>query len=129
MQKSWRCQYYFQKYIPLQLINLIAEFLLMQIHLISTATRLGEFSPIGWLFTLGSIFKLHNQATFLGYFSPRLWLRIIYDKRRGGLHFGRFFHKLVEAMAKALQRRTEIYGNDKRSNGRRIAYVQFQKLD
>jgi hypothetical protein len=30
-------------------------------------TRLGEFLPIGWLFTLGSIFQ-NNQS------SPHFWL-------------------------------------------------------
>jgi hypothetical protein len=37
-------------------------------------TRLGEFSPIGWLFTLGSFLKMTQVADILGNFSPRLRL-------------------------------------------------------
>jgi hypothetical protein len=35
-------------------------------------TRLSEFSPTGWLFTLGSFLKITNVAEMLGYFFPQL---------------------------------------------------------
>jgi hypothetical protein len=65
-------------------------------------TRLGEFSLIGWQFTLGS-FLLQKWPIFLGYFFPLLRLWINSDEKTSGLHFGQFFtsssghpgHKLV----------------------------------
>jgi hypothetical protein len=54
-------------------------------------TRLGEFSPIRWLFTLGS-FLLNYRST------PHIWaafsrssLCINFNKKWFGLHFGWFF--------------------------------------
>jgi hypothetical protein len=48
-------------------------------------TRLGEFSPIGGLFTLGSLCENgKNQDYYVG---------INFDKKRIGPHFGRFFYQ------------------------------------
>jgi hypothetical protein len=55
-------------------------------------TRLHEFSPIGWLFSLGSFFLITEVC------SPNLWATfslgksyaVILTKRWVGLHFGRF---------------------------------------
>jgi hypothetical protein len=58
----------------------------------STVTRLGEFSAIGRLFTLGKCYR--SSPTFWILF-PRLQLCIINFKKWVGLHFGRLFHKLL----------------------------------
>jgi hypothetical protein len=56
--------------------------------------RLGEFSPIGWLFIWGRFFwKWH--LTFLVYFCPRVRLCICFDKNELGHTLGDFFHKLI----------------------------------
>jgi hypothetical protein len=60
-------------------------------------TRLGQFLPIGWLFTLGSVLKLTKVAKFLGLLFPRYQLCINFDKKWVGLHFGRLFHKLIRS--------------------------------
>jgi hypothetical protein len=58
-------------------------------------TRLGEFSVIGWYFSLGSFLPkyIHNQPTFLGYFFPRLRFYIHFGTKCVGLHFGQFLTK------------------------------------
>jgi hypothetical protein len=53
-------------------------------------TRLGEFSPLRWLLTLGSFLKITKVSQHFGFFFPRLGLFINF-----GLHFGRFFQKLI----------------------------------
>jgi hypothetical protein len=64
----------------------------------SRVTRRGEFSPIGWLFSLGSFWKLRLQPKFLGYFFPQLRWCINFVKKWVGLHFGQFFsHKLIRS--------------------------------
>jgi hypothetical protein len=56
-------------------------------------TRLGEFSPIGRLFSLASLLKITEVAQLL---FPHNQLRINFDKKLVGQHFGRLsFHKLI----------------------------------
>jgi hypothetical protein len=50
-------------------------------------TRLGEFSPIGGLFTLGSLCENGKNQDY--------YVCINFDKKRIGPHFGRFFIKLI----------------------------------
>jgi hypothetical protein len=59
-------------------------------------TRLGEFSPDGWLFNLLSFFENYwSSPHFLAIF-PQLRLCINFGKKGlGYLHFGRFFNKLI----------------------------------
>jgi hypothetical protein len=54
-------------------------------------TRLGECSHFGWLFTLGSFWKLQKWDTFWGYILPRLRLCINYGEKMGWSTFWRLF--------------------------------------
>jgi hypothetical protein len=61
-------------------------------------TRLGEFSPNGRLFTLGSFFNNYiNSPQFWATFSNvyQDYICINFDKNWVGLHFGSFFQKLI----------------------------------
>jgi hypothetical protein len=58
-------------------------------------TRLGEFSPIGRLFTLGSVLKSTEEAQFIWRLFLHQKIRICFDKKWDGLNFGRFFHKHI----------------------------------
>jgi hypothetical protein len=55
-------------------------------------TVLGEFSPVGDCFTLDIFWKLPKKPTFLATFST-----VVHNltKKVVGLHFGRFFNKLI----------------------------------
>jgi hypothetical protein len=55
--------------------------------------RLGEFSPTGQLFTLGGFFENYKKSKNFGLLLPRLCINL--DKNWVGLHFGRFFDKLI----------------------------------
>jgi hypothetical protein len=67
-------------------------------------TRLGEFSPIWRLFTLGSFFlKITEVAQILCFVLERYKLCINSDKEGFGLHFRRFSH-LFTLSAIQLQR-------------------------
>jgi hypothetical protein len=60
----------------------------------SRVTRLGDFLPIGYVFTLG--YFIYLSCRILGYFLTRLrFVCTNFDKKWVGLHFGRFFHKLI----------------------------------
>jgi hypothetical protein len=69
----------------------------MTAHVMIRVTRLGEFSPIGWLFIVDSCFIS----------SPIFWLLLqtvksmyVYDnfsKKRIGLCFGHFFHERIRS--------------------------------
>jgi hypothetical protein len=48
---------------------------------------------MGRLFSLGSFLKITEGVVFLLYLLARKKLCIIFDKKRLGLHFGRFFTK------------------------------------
>jgi hypothetical protein len=61
----------------------------------SRVTRLGEFSHIERLFPLGSFLKNTELAKIFGYFFPQISLCINFGKKWHGLHFGRFFLKLI----------------------------------
>jgi hypothetical protein len=54
-------------------------------------TRLGDFSPIGWLFTLGSFFENKKIAKFFGLPFSTVIVCINLDKQSVGLYFGRFY--------------------------------------
>jgi hypothetical protein len=56
-------------------------------------TRLGEFSPIGRLFTL--VLKIIELAQNFGYLLSRYQLCIIFATKMVGQHFGDFFQKLI----------------------------------
>jgi hypothetical protein len=58
---------------------------------ISRVTRLGGFSPIGWLFNSGSFWQLQKQPTFFDYFFSPLRLCISFDKNGLGYVLGDFF--------------------------------------
>jgi hypothetical protein len=55
-------------------------------------TRLGEFSPVGRLFSLGTCLEITEIVQFLGLLFPKLCIN--FDKGVG-LHFGQFFRKLI----------------------------------
>jgi hypothetical protein len=57
-------------------------------------TRLGEFSPFSFLFTLGS-FLNKEVAHILGYYIFYHGFRLCIKKLVGLQHFGRFFHRLI----------------------------------
>jgi hypothetical protein len=59
-------------------------------------TRLGEFSPIGWMFTLGYFFSKIAQWTqkFFSIVKCR-YICMNQDKNWVCLHFGRFCHKHI----------------------------------
>jgi hypothetical protein len=54
-------------------------------------TRLGESSPLGWLFTLDNFLIMTKVALIVGLFFSQKQLNDNFDKMRVGLHFGRFF--------------------------------------
>jgi hypothetical protein len=54
-------------------------------------TRFGNFSPIGWLLSLGSFFYYWTRSQFLFHFVTRNRFRINFDKKWTGLHLGDFF--------------------------------------
>jgi hypothetical protein len=56
---------------------------------------LGDFSPTGWLFTLGCFLTGKSSPINLVHFSWYRRLCIKFDKKWVGLHFGRFFHKPI----------------------------------
>jgi hypothetical protein len=59
-------------------------------------TRLGEFSPIGWLFTLGGFVEFYRRALICGTIFPTgEVVHWFWPKKSVGLHLGPFFHKLV----------------------------------
>jgi hypothetical protein len=58
-------------------------------------TRLGENSPNGWLFALGSLMKILQKYKFLGNFLPRVRLNINFDKNVLCYILGDIFHKLI----------------------------------
>jgi hypothetical protein len=59
-------------------------------------TRLGDFSLFGQLFTLGCFLKLRKVAKIIGLLLPQYMLFITFDTMGWvGLHFGRFFLKLI----------------------------------
>jgi hypothetical protein len=59
--------------------------------------RLGEFSPNGLLFSLGSGLKTTEEAHISGLLFSHCtsYVRKNFDKKWIGLHFGRLFHKLI----------------------------------
>jgi hypothetical protein len=62
---------------------------------ITRVTRLGEFSPIGRLFSFASILKITEVAQVLGLLFSKVPVSINLDKKLDGLHFGRLFQKLI----------------------------------
>jgi hypothetical protein len=68
-------------------------------------TRLGEFSPIGWLFTWVMFLKLALteviEQIFGVLFSWKTWY-IHFDKKWVGLHIGRSFHKPIRSPWRSL---------------------------
>jgi hypothetical protein len=75
-------------------------------------TSLGEFSPIGRLFTLGSGFKITEvvQIFRLLFFNGTSYVCIHCDKKMVGLHFGRLFQKthLVALDNSSAQKMTKL---------------------
>jgi hypothetical protein len=61
------------------------------IHEAFRVTRLDEFLPFGWLFTLAMFYK--SSANFWATFSMQLSISLA--KQWVGLHFGRLFRKLI----------------------------------
>jgi hypothetical protein len=78
----------------LQLVSLCFVPCFLSYNDSSRGTRLGEFSPIELLFTLGSLLKLSKERK-MGNFFPLYKLCIIFGQKLVRLHFGRFFHKLI----------------------------------
>jgi hypothetical protein len=63
---------------------------------VDRVTRLGEFSPFGWLFTLGSFSKISKVTQILGAtFVHSTSCVLIFGKTWVGVHFVQFFHKLI----------------------------------
>jgi hypothetical protein len=58
-------------------------------------TRLGEFSPIGWLITLGSFFLITEVAKIFGLLFSTVKVRYQFWPKSVGLPSWRFFHKLI----------------------------------
>jgi hypothetical protein len=52
--------------------------------------RLGEFSPIGRLLTLGSFLKIKEAEKCFGLLSSKLKIRVNFDKEWIGQHLGIF---------------------------------------
>jgi hypothetical protein len=61
----------------------------------SRVTRLGEFSTIGWLFSLSIFLKSDESSRFGGYFFPRLRVCINFDKKGLGYIWAIFFTNSV----------------------------------
>jgi hypothetical protein len=64
-------------------------------HTLRLVTRLGEFSPNEWLFTLDIYLKLHKYLKHLGYFIKWICLSTNFDEKWVWRHLWRFFHKLI----------------------------------
>jgi hypothetical protein len=60
-------------------------------------TRLGEFSPIGLVFSAEFFLKITEVAHIFWPHFPQLRLCIYYEKKVVGLNFGQFFHKLIRS--------------------------------
>jgi hypothetical protein len=59
---------------------------------------LGEFSPTGLLLTyFGQLFENYTSSPIFGQLFSRYKLLIHFDERIVGLHFERFFYKLIWA--------------------------------
>jgi hypothetical protein len=58
-------------------------------------TSFGEFSPIWLLLSFGSSLKIIEVSQILGFLATWLRVCINFDEKSIGLHFGRFFHKLI----------------------------------
>jgi hypothetical protein len=54
-------------------------------------TRLGEFSPNGWLFNTGSYLKITEVIYIFGLLYTMVKFRDKFGEKRIGLHFGWFF--------------------------------------
>jgi hypothetical protein len=57
--------------------------------------RLGEFSPFGWLFSLGFVLKIREVAHIFWPIFSTVKFRYYFRQIWVGLRFGRFFHKLI----------------------------------
>jgi hypothetical protein len=64
---------------------------MLQLFLSGRVTRLGENSPNGWLFALGSYMKIPEVAHIFGLFVQMLSLSINFDKKGPGYILGEFF--------------------------------------
>jgi hypothetical protein len=69
----------------------VVELVEKDTRVVAWVTILGEFLPVGRLFTLGCFLKITKVA--LSSFSPRY--KLCSTKKWVGSHFGRFFHKLT----------------------------------
>jgi hypothetical protein len=64
-------------------------------YLEARVTRLGELSPSGRHFAFGTFVKITEVAQNVGQLFPKCRLCINFDKKRVGLQFGQFCHKLT----------------------------------
>jgi hypothetical protein len=58
-------------------------------------TRLGEFSPLGWLFTVDNFYKIKEVAQNFILLFPRKSCGFLFVKKWVGLHLGWLFHELI----------------------------------
>jgi hypothetical protein len=63
--------------------------------LLSRVTRFGDFLLFGRLFPLSICFGILKSIPYSGLLFPRWKLCISVEQKWTGLHFGRFFHKLI----------------------------------
>jgi hypothetical protein len=70
--------------------------LLPLVYVMVRVVRLGEFSPIARLFSLGRFFKNYKSSSnSWATFAHETSYVLILTKKRVGLHFRRLFHKLI----------------------------------
>jgi hypothetical protein len=84
-------------------------------------TRLGKFSSVGWLFTLGTLFENYRSRPYFGgYFFHGKGFCISFVKKRVGLHFGWFFSHthLVTLGSMLWSQFLKIFENFRRKNWR-----------
>jgi hypothetical protein len=63
-------------------------------------TRLVEFSPVGWLFTLGVFWKLLKYHKFWGFLFHGWSYALTLSRNLSGFIFGDFFRKLIKTVAR-----------------------------
>jgi hypothetical protein len=91
-------------------LQLISSFFLRETLPRTRVNRLGEFSLIGQLFSVASLYKITEVAQIFGLLFPQYQLYINLDKKLVGTHYGRLFRKLI--WSPCLEQRPEFLGFD-----------------
>jgi hypothetical protein len=81
---------------PCQYLVVLAPSCSSHLKVLGRVTRLGDNSPNGRLFSLGSFLKIYRSSPhFLCYSFPKHTRCINFYKKMVGLHFGRVFQKHI----------------------------------